>query len=443
LAIAANIIIIWPSTAASIPSGWSRETALDAKYPKGAAAAADPGGTGGALTHTHTSQSHTHTTAHTHTVPNSPAGSGATARDTGTTNPADTHTHGSNPSTTNPTTATAGDTPTTDAINHEPPFFTVIFIKSDGTPLGIPNAAITLWNDNIDVPPGWALADGGGGRPDLRNKFIKGAAAAGDGGSTGGATTHSHTLASHTHSTPYAHGHPDVTSSTTASGLVAGSISGANVGTATSAHTHTLTIGSTSPAITGSTDATGTGANEPPYLQQAFIHNGRGNDELPRGIIAIWIGTLAAIPDGWNLCDGSKNTPDLRSQFVKGANTLSDIRTAAGSLTHTHTPTGHTHPIASHTHTVTAAAGAGENRTAGSTNAATTAHTHPSWSATGASSLTSGSSTPTVDNQTDTQPPYYAVAFVQYAPALQWNNFLHSRADRGNAGIISFTEKIR
>jgi hypothetical protein len=39
----------------------------------------------------------------------------------------------------------------------------------------------------------------------------------------------------------------------------------------------------------------------------------------PSGIINMWSGTLANIPTGWVLCDGSNSTPDLRDKFVRGA----------------------------------------------------------------------------------------------------------------------------
>jgi hypothetical protein len=37
------------------------------------------------------------------------------------------------------------------------------------------------------------------------------------------------------------------------------------------------------------------------------------------GMILIWSGTVATIPDGWHLCDGTEGTPDLRNKFIVGA----------------------------------------------------------------------------------------------------------------------------
>ena len=40
---------------------------------------------------------------------------------------------------------------------------------------------------------------------------------------------------------------------------------------------------------------------------------------LVYGLIAMWHGTVASIPSGWHLCDGTAGTPDLRNLFVVGA----------------------------------------------------------------------------------------------------------------------------
>ncbi len=76
----------------------------------------------------------------------------------------------------------------------------------DSAPSGIPAGVICMWSGIIgNIPAGWALCDGGDGRPDLRSKFIRGAASGQNPGGTGGSDTinipgHSHTVNSHTHS---------------------------------------------------------------------------------------------------------------------------------------------------------------------------------------------------------------------------------------------------
>jgi len=42
-------------------------------------------------------------------------------------------------------------------------------------------------------------------------------------------------------------------------------------------------------------------------------------DSIPPGVIVMWSGTIADIPDGWALCDGNNGTPDLRDRFIVGA----------------------------------------------------------------------------------------------------------------------------
>ncbi|WP_250630548.1 hypothetical protein [Rhodoflexus caldus] len=44
-----------------------------------------------------------------------------------------------------------------------------------------------------------------------------------------------------------------------------------------------------------------------------------GNGTVPIGGIIMWSGSIASIPAGWSLCDGSNGTPDLRDRFIVGA----------------------------------------------------------------------------------------------------------------------------
>lgn len=53
----------------------------------------------------------------------------------------------------------------------------------------------------------------------------------------------------------------------------------------------------------------------------------------PVGTIVIWSGTADNIPAGWQLCDGTNGTPDLRDKFVLGAGTNHAVGETGGSET--------------------------------------------------------------------------------------------------------------
>lgn len=84
----------------------------------------------------------------------------------------------------------------------------------------------------------------------------------------------------------------------------------------------------------------------------AFVH-----DVLPRGVIMLWSGSSASIPAGWQICDGTNSTPNLRDRFVVGAGTTYAVAATGGSanavvVSHNHTATtaangDHQHFIAS------------------------------------------------------------------------------------------------
>lgn len=71
---------------------------------------------------------------------------------------------------------------------------------------------------------------------------------------------------------------------------------------------------------------------------------------VPQGIIVMWSGTIATIPSGWVLCDGTNSTPDLRNRFIVAADadvasvakstiTGSALQTSEGQLPSTTTST--------------------------------------------------------------------------------------------------------
>jgi hypothetical protein len=64
------------------------------------------------------------------------------------------------------------------------------------------------------------------------------------------------------------------------------------------------------------------------------------------GMILLWHGSVASIPTGFHLCDGTEDTPDLRNNFIVGAGSTYNPDDTGGTTTHTHAATQ-----AAHTHT--------------------------------------------------------------------------------------------
>lgn len=115
----------------------------------------------------------------------------------------------------------------------------------------LPAGIIVMWGGLVaNIPSGWVLCDGQNGTPDLRSRFVKGAAAGADPGAAGGSATHTHA------------GHSDHAALTHA-----GTAVGDHTVTQPSAHTevinHTHTVSVTDPGHTHLTQRypTATGAS--------------------------------------------------------------------------------------------------------------------------------------------------------------------------------------
>lgn len=201
---------------------------------------------------------------------------------------------------------------------------------------------------------------------------------------------------------------------------VSGILPTANGGTGTNSTTGTgSVVFSASPTFTGTPIApTATlGTNTTQIATTAFaIANG-----IPSGAIVMWSGSIASIPSGWLLCNGSSGTPDLRDRFVVGAGSTYSVAATGGSanaivVSHTHTATstvtdpGHTHAVNnSDIALINSAGGSGYANNFFSPGTITL--TSNTTGITVGTTVTSTGSSGTNANL----PPYYALAYIMKA----------------------------
>ena len=104
------------------------------------------------------------------------------------------------------------------------------------------------------------------------------------------------------------------------------------------------------------TDAPGGGMIEKNEVRMVGILPAQGADPIPvtgiqgvpSGCILIWSGAVGDIPNGWVLCNGANETPDLRDRFIVGAGSTYGVGDTGGENTHTLTIP----EIPSHRHTL-------------------------------------------------------------------------------------------
>jgi hypothetical protein len=148
---------------------------------------------------------------------------------------------------------------------------------------------------------------------------------------------------------------------------------------------------------------------------------------VPAGGIIMWSGSIATIPTGWLLCNGSSGTPDLRDRFITGAGSTYAVASTGGSANatlpvHSHNYSGTTGgQNRDHTHPVNAYFGANNDVDPGG---AIKVSNFDAYEAPTGRITTSGTSTNhehDFSGATDSQggsptnanlPPYYALAFI-------------------------------
>ena len=179
-----------------------------------------------------------------------------------------------------------------------------------------------------------------------------------------------------------------------------------------------------SPALTGTPTAPTASAatNTTQLATTAFVQTALAS-AFSTGMIMMWSGTIATIPTGWVLCNGSNGTPDLRNRFVIGAHSDS-AGVAYSTVTGSNTQTGGTKDAinVSHTHTATVSdpghIHSFTNPLAGSPNSGqimradvlqATAYNQTASAVTG---ISVGISTEGSSGTNQNLPPYYALAFI-------------------------------
>ena len=199
-------------------------------------------------------------------------------------------------------------------------------------------------------------------------------------------------------------------------------------------------------ATAGAADTQAPGTNNTTIATTAFVQTAIGSIvAIPAGLITMWSGSIATIPAGWLLCNGTSGTPDLRSRFIVGAGSTYTPGNTGGSadaivVSHTHTGTtgnqsanhvhtysGSTSGVGNHSHSQvgvnelqqftqggsgwasgatanTGGAGAHDHTYSGTTSGVSADHNH---------AFTTGSAGSSGTNAN--LPPYYALAYIMKA----------------------------
>jgi len=226
------------------------------------------------------------------------------------------------------------------------------------------------------------------------------------------------------------------------SGNVTGVVPVLNGGTGVTTSTGTGSVVlSISPTFTGApiapTAAVSTDSTQ--IATTAFVR-----DIIPTGVITMWYGSIASIPSGWYLCDGTNSTPDLRARFVVGANTTTYPVSATGGsadatlVSHNHSASSsfsgsalgtHTHAAndSGHTHTLpgsVANGGYGPANPGANFSLFQTVTTNTGYAIVSITGASAGTPAGSVSTSISTEgssatnanlPPYYALAYIMKA----------------------------
>jgi hypothetical protein len=139
---------------------------------------------------------------------------------------------------------------------------------------------------------------------------------------------------------------------------------------------------------------------------------------VPSGCILLWSGSIASIPSGWLLCNGTSGTPDLRDRFVVGAGSTYAVAATGGSadavvVSHNHTATS---VVTDPTH-LHQSGGNGAPNGAGAGSALTNGGNTPNQTLAASTGITVATTNTAagVSGTNANLPPYYALAYIMKA----------------------------
>lgn len=420
-----DIILLWPDIELSIPANWVREASLDSKYVKGWGSVG-PNNPGGADTHSHTSPAHTHDMSHTHAFTSSVVNVVNSNRETSGTNNMLTSSH-YHTGVTGASTITNLDNAsvTYSAVSSHPPYHELIYIKAQNGAV-LEDDIIALWagyDGDLATPSNWQYCNGDNSSPDLRGRYIRGAGTGNDAGATGGSLTNSHSI-DHVHSVP-AHSHAAVT--TSAAVFSTRDYKGTGSSVATYNHVHTANFGNSTAYDTNTNSSIASQSEdvEPLHIKIGAIQKKTGGLKV-KGIIGMYLGSVASIPKGWVPCNGDNGTPDMQDYHIKIAADSSEFGNTDGSNTHTHAAQSHSHTASGHTHSVALSTHPLDTQEGGATLTGTVRSGNNHAGSTSDSTAPTISSSTTIANSANNEPPYLTAVFVQYQYPVGGGAFLQN-----------------
>jgi microcystin-dependent protein len=163
-----------------------------------------------------------------------------------------------------------------------------------------------------------------------------------------------------------------------------------------------------------------TGSCASGFYVRSVNANGTVNCEevegVPSGTIVMWSGSIASIPSGWVLCNGSNGTPDLRDRFIVGAGSSYSVADTGGEASHTltisempsHNHGGSTSSSGNHRHSMPNSTHSGDGLAHGSIHHNNAGVVYTDYAGSHSHTISSQGG----GNAHENRPPYYALAFI-------------------------------